>query len=161
MAVAQPSCLLTPDGECFGVDAGIGPKLLKFFPIRHEFFQGKILLGSKLAAAATHQAAVLRHLIEPHQEGFGTVEFGQVWNRLQQYLLRGVFGVLTLAANAHTKGEHCILEQSQGLLQSRIVTPVQELHGLFDLRPHRFECSTLSLGFTNCRNPSSLLASVA
>jgi hypothetical protein len=33
--------------------------------------------------APTHPAAVLCDLIEPHHEGFGTVEFGQVRNRFQ------------------------------------------------------------------------------
>jgi hypothetical protein len=50
--------------------------------------------------------------------------------------LHGVLGVLTLAADAHTEGEHGILEQSQSLLQRCIVTPPQELHGLFYLRTH-------------------------
>jgi hypothetical protein len=33
------------------------------------------------------------------------------------------------------------LEQSQSLLQRRIVTPLQELHGLFYLRTHCRKCS--------------------
>lgn len=46
--VSQPSCFLTPDSERFGNDAAATPHLLKFFPIRHEFFQGKILLRANL-----------------------------------------------------------------------------------------------------------------
>src|ERR1017187_8486577 len=106
------------------------------------------MLRSELAPAPTHQAAVLCHFIEPHHERFGTVELGQVRNRLEQYLLHGVFSVLALAADAHTKGEHSILEQSQSLLQRRIVTPLQELHGFFYLRTHCRKCSMANFRLT-------------
>jgi hypothetical protein len=130
--------------------------LLKFLPIRHEFFQREIWIVSKLAPAPTHQAAILCDLMEPDYERFGAVEFGQVRNRFQQHFLHRVFRVLALAADAHAKGEHGILEQRQGLLQRRIVTPLQQSHRLFYLRTHRIECSILSLGFTNCPKPPSV-----
>ena len=143
--ISQPSRFLTPNGECFRVDAAIGPQLLKFLPIRHEFFQREVWIGSKLAPAPTHQAAVLCDLIEPHHERFGTVEFGQVRNRFQQHFLHRIFRVLALTADAHAEGEHSILEQSQSLLQRRIVTPLQELHGLFYLRTHCSKCSMANI----------------
>ena len=102
---------------------------------------GEVWIGSKLAPAPTHQTAVLRHLIEPHNERFGTVEFGQERNRFQQHLLHGIFRVLALAADAHAKGEHGILEQRQSLIQRGIVTPLQELYGLFYLRTYCSKCS--------------------
>jgi hypothetical protein len=73
-----------------------------------------------------------------------------MWNRLEQHFLHGIFSILALTADPHAKGEHSILEQGQGLLQSGVVTRLQELHSLFDLRTHCVECSTLSLDFTNC-----------
>ena len=103
-------------------------------------------MGSKLAPAPTHQAAVLCHSIEPHHERLGTVEFGQVRNCLEQYLLHRVFCVLTLATDAHAEGEHGILEQSQSLLDSGVVTSAQEFHGLFYLRTHCGKCSMANFG---------------
>ena len=104
------------------------PSLLKFHSDRGmSSSRERSWLRSELAPAPTHQAAILCHFIEPHHERFGAVEFRQVRNRLEQYLLHGVFRVLALAADPHAKGEHRILEQRQSLLQSGIVAPPQEL----------------------------------
>src|ERR1700746_177379 len=61
----QPACLLAPDRTCFRIDATLGPQAVDLLPVGHQFFEGKILLGSELAPPPGHEAPVLRHSIEP------------------------------------------------------------------------------------------------
>jgi hypothetical protein len=46
-----------------------------------------------------------------------------------------------VAADPHAKGEDGILKQRQSLLQCGVVTPPQELHGLFYLKTHCRKCN--------------------
>jgi hypothetical protein len=43
-----------------------------------------------------------------------------------------------MAADAHAKREHGILEQSQSLLQRDILAPLQDLHGALYIGTHHF-----------------------
>src|ERR1700757_643619 len=108
--IAQPRCLFTANSERFRVDSAAGSELVQFVTVRHKLLQREFMRGSKLALAPTHQAAILRDFIEPHQKCFRISELGQLWNRFQQHLLHGIFGILTLSADAHAERENRTLQ---------------------------------------------------
>src|SRR5579883_3213880 len=134
--LAQPRCLFAANRERFRIDSAVGREQLELLAVRHEFFQRQLVRGSEFAPAPAHQAAAFGYLVQPHQQGLGIVELGELRNRLQQHFLHRIFGVLPLPADPHAERENGILQKAECPLQAAVIPTLQQFDGLLDFRPH-------------------------